>query len=335
MPRTASLGVVGLGRMGRLYAEIVSRSVEGARLVAVFSRTRSRCEEVARELGARCVSSAEEMMRDPEVEGVIVATPSYTHAEMIELAADYGKHVLVEKPIDVDIDRARRAVSRAERSGIKLLVGYMRRFHSSYRRAKELVDEGRIGIPYAYIGVSKDPEPPPPGWLRDPRLSGGLLLDLASHDFDLARWFLGREPIEVYARGGDFHGAGFGDADSAIATIAFEGGAFATVIASRRSPYGYDVRCEIHGTEGAVFVGSRHSYEVSIGGWGRVEYVGIEWFQKRFLEAYTEEVRHFARLVTGVEEKPLVSGRDALKALCVAAAARESMERGAAVRVAC
>ncbi len=333
MPREVGLAVVGLGRMGRLYAEIVSRVVEGVRLVAVWSRSRAKCEEVARELGARCVETIEGIARDESVEGVIVATPSYTHADIAAIFVEAGKPVFVEKPIDVDLGKASKLVSLAERKGVPLLVGYMRRFHPDYRRAKEVVESGELGEPVAYVGVSKDPEPPPPGWLRDPRLSGGLVLDLASHDFDLARWFLGEEPIEVYAVGGELCCPGLGDFDTIVATIRF-GRKVATVFSSRKSSYGYDVRSEVHCTEGAVFIGSTHVSTLAIARSQSIAFPGVSWFQKKFFEAYVEEVKHFARVVKGLE-KPLVSGVDALKALCVAVAVRRSLEDGKPHAVPC
>lgn len=329
------LGVVGLGRMGRLYVDIIAKFIDNAKLIGVTSRTYSKAERIAKEYGVKAYRSYDEMLRDPQVNGVIIATPSYMHAEMIVRAAEEGKHVFSEKPIDVNIDKARGAVKAVERHGVKLLVGYMRRFDHAYRRAKELIDEDSIGKPILYIGISKDPEPPPEGWLRDPKLSGGLILDLMSHDFDLARWFLGSEVIEVYAKGDVYiydYMKGLEDYDNVMATLKFSNGAIAFIYGSRRSSYGYDVRSEVHGTEGTIFIGSEYNNSLRLGRNGGIRFNGHLWFQKRFFEAYVEEVRHFVDLIRR-DLKPLVSGEDALKALEIANAVRRSIKEGRPIRL--
>lgn len=329
------LGVVGLGRMGRLYVDIIAKFIDGARLIGVTSRTYSKAERIAKEYGVKAYKSYDEMLRDPEVDGVIIATPSYMHAEMIIRAAEESKHVFSEKPIDVDIDKARAAVKAVERYGVKLLVGYMRRFDRIYRKAKELIDGGNIGKPILYIGISKDPEPPPEGWLRDPKLSGGLILDLMSHDFDLARWFLGSEVVEVYAKGDVYiydYMRELGDYDNVMVTLKFSNGAIALIYGSRRSSYGYDVRSEVHGTEGTIFIGSEYNNSLRLGRNGSIRFHGHLWFQKRFFEAYVEEVKHFVDLIRR-DLKPLVSGMDALKALEMANAVRKSIKEDKPTRL--
>ncbi len=321
------LAVVGLGRMGRLYVDVVARFVDGVRLVGVFTRTFAKAEAVAREYGVKAYRCLDELLRDPDVDGVIIATPTYTHADFIVRVAEVGKHVFCEKPIDVDLVKAKRAVEVVERCGVKLLVGYMRRFDRAYRRAKEVVERGEIGEPLVYIGVSRDPEAPPEGWLRDPRLSGGLVLDLMSHDFDLARWFLGDEVVEVYAHGGVFvydFMRDLGDFDTVVAYLRFSRGKIAVVYGSRRAPHGYDIRCEVHGTEGSISIGVDYDYSVRLATSSGVRFSGLAWFQERFFSAYVEEIKHF-RDVIRYDIKPLVSGYDAIKALEIAQAVTRSI----------
>ncbi len=331
--KIVNLAVVGLGRMGRLYVDVVARCVERAKLVAVYTSSKAKCEEIAKPLGAACYNDIGALLRDPRIDGVVVTTPSHTHADVALMAVERGLHVFVEKPIDVDLSKARNLVEKAERMGVHLLVGYMRRFDESYREAKRLVDEGAVGRVVMYVGISRDPEPPPPGWLRDPKLSGGLVLDLMSHDFDLARWFIGSEPVEVYAVGGELHGGGLGDYDEVVTTIRFANGAVAVAMGSRYSPHGYDIRCEVRGTQGSIHVGAMHRHDLAVAKGGGVSYRGFEWFQKRFLNAYTAEIQHFANLILGIDERPLVTGRDALIALAVAKAVRESLTRGTPITV--
>ncbi len=324
------IAVIGLGRMGRLYVDIVKKFVDGAELVGVYSRTLAKAEDIARSYGVKAYRSLDEVARDQRIDGVIVATPSYTHSEIAIYMAEHGKHVFVEKPIDVDVVRARRAIEACRRYGVAMLVGYMRRFDRAFAEAKRLIDSGAIGKPIAFIGISKDPEPPPEGWLRDPRLSGGLILDLMSHDFDLARWYLGSEPLEVFAHGDAYvfdYMKSIGDHDNAAVFIKFENGSIATIYGSRRSGYGYDIRCEIHGTEGKLSVGLEYDPSIRLSTSRGMEMKNLEWFQQRFFEAYVEEIRHFINVVKGIE-KPRILPEDALQALRVAIAARKSIEQG-------
>ncbi len=244
--------------------------------------------------------------------------------------AEHGKHVFVEKPIDVDIARARRAIEACRRYNVAMLVGYMRRFDRAFIEAKKLVDSGTIGKPIAFTAISKDPEPPPEGWLRDPKLGGGLVLDLMSHDFDLAKWYLGSEPVEVFAHGDAYlfdYMKSVGDYDNVAVFIKFENGSVAMIYGSRSSGYGYDIRCEIHGTEGKVSIGLEYDPSIRLSTSRGTEMRSVEWFQRRFLDAYIEEVRHFVNVVKDLE-KPRISPEDALQALRVAIAVRRSIELG-------
>jgi len=333
------LCVIGLGRMGLLYTEIIATVVKGAELAGVLSRSRGKAGSVASKYGVRAYGCLDEVLRDPGVDGVVVTTPTYTHAEIVARAAEAGKHVFVEKPLDVDVSKAEEAVRAVRRYGVKLLVGYMRRFDDQYLKAKELISEGAIGKPVAYVGISKDPEPPPSGWLRDPNLSGGLVLDLMTHDVDLAHWYLGGEVTEVYAVGDAYLHEDLGrvgDQDLVTAHLRFGNGASATLLASRFSGYGYDVRSEIHGTAGTVFIGSpTPPNHVIVGREGglRTYLTSLSaWFKERFLKAYIKEVEHFTTVIRE-DKEPLVSGEDALKALKVGVAIRKSLKEGRPIHV--
>ena len=308
--------VVGLGRMGMLHARLLkSGLISGAELVGVYSRSRGKAIEASSSLGVEYYSSLDELLADKRVDAVVIATPTYTHSEIGIRAAEAGKHVFVEKPIDVDVRAAESLVSACRRAGVKLMVGYMRRFDDAYLQAQDAIRRGVIGTPRTYIGVSRDPEPPPPGWLRDPRLSGGIVLDLMSHDVDLALWLFNAKSadiVDVKASGSPAEVEG--DFVEVAALIEFRGGRRALLYASRFSPYGYDVRCEVHGDRGSVFVGAQYEHSVAVARGGEVVFTGFKWFQERFRRAYIRELEHFTSAI--IEDKnPVSGGEEALETL--------------------
>jgi len=337
MGRRIGLGIAGLGRMGRLYLEIAARYIGRDRLrIFVTCAHPAKAESIAREYGVEWFPSFEHMVRSPDVDAIVVATPSHLHAEMIARAAEEGKHVFVEKPIDVDPQRARRAIEVAERRGITLLVGHTRRFDQEFRRAKRLVESGAIGRPIVFIAVSRDPEPPPPGWLRDPEKSGGVVIDLGIHDIDTAMWILGEEISRVCAWGSrEVYGGALHPRDFDTVTVAAttRSGKRVLMYWSRFSPYGYDIRCEVHGTEGSVFVGRLEGDSVRLCTARGIIAEGFSWFQRRFFDAYRRELEHFLNLVTGVEERLAVEPREALRDLIVARRVIDSIQLGRCLEV--
>ncbi len=330
--RRLGLCVIGLGRMGRLYVDLISKYINEAKLTAVISRSYTKAEEVCREYGCRPYSDLDKALIDENVDAIVVATPTYTHSDYIIRAAEHHKHVFVEKPIDVDLRRAEEAVRKCRRYGVKLQVGYMRRFEDNYVKAKEVIESGELGEPLIYIGISKDPEPPPPGWLRDPNLSGGLVLDLMSHDFDLAMWYLRDEVVEVYAVGGNYVIKDLGDYDTIVTQLRMSRGGTAVVYGSRKSAYGYDIRCEIHCSLGTVMIGSEANHNLKLCSKYGIKMEGYPWFQRRFMRAYINELKSFINSVLKDEETK-VTGEEALKVLKVALAVRKSLEVGKPVKV--
>ncbi len=326
------LCVVGTGRMGKLYMELISKYLNNTYLAAVVSRSLSRAEELCKIYNCRPYDNLEKALMSKDVDAVVIATPTYTHADLIIRSCEYGKHVFVEKPIDVDLIKAEGAVRKCRKYGVKLQVGYMRRFEDSYAKAKEVVDSGVLGEPLVYIGISKDPEPPPPGWLRDPRLSGGLVLDLMSHDIDLAMWYLRDVVTEVYATGGNYVVKDLGDYDTVVAHLRMSRGKSALIYGSRKSTYGYDIRSEIHCSLGTVMIGSEANYNLKVCSSKGITVEGYPWFQRKFLSAYINELNAFINSIIN-DEEPKVSGEEALRVLKVAIAINESVKSGKPVSI--
>lgn len=323
------VAVVGLGRIGRLHAEVLKYRVRGARLVAVCDVVKGVAESLGRELGVKQYLDYGGLLKDPEVDAVVISTPTFLHREMVVRAAEAGKHVFVEKPLTVTSSEAGEVLSAVRRYGVRLQVGYNRRFDYAYRRAKSLIDEGGLGRPVAFIGVARDPGAPP-GWAADPKLSGGIFLDMLSHDFDMARWLMGSEVSEVYVVGGNYIFDELrvkGDLDVVTVSFKLSSGAHGVIHGARKFPYGYELRTEVYGTEGVVYVGGNADRMVSVGTRDGLKYFGMPWFERRFYDAYVEELNEFVRAVTE-DREPLVTAIDGLKAVQVAEACWRSVREG-------
>ena len=334
MGRVVGVGVVGLGRIGVVHAEIFASKVEGSKLVAVCSRSESKAKSVASQFGANWYTNYEDMLKDKDVEAVAICTPTFLHADMIIKALEAGKHVFVEKPLTVTVADAERVVKAASKASVICQVGYMRRFEYSYSEAKKAIDEGKIGRPVFISAISRDPAPPP-GWVADPKLSGGIFLDLMSHDFDAVRWLMGSEVTEVYAYGEAYiydEVRAKGDIDVATVFLKFANGGVGIVHGTRKSVYGYDIRTEVYGTDGTLFIGSSLDPMFALGSPQGITYRGHPWFQKRFYDAYVAEDKHFIECILE-GKKPLVGVIDGLRAVQIAEAAWKSIKEGKPVKI--
>lgn len=329
------LGVVGLGRIGRVHAEIIRLRLEKAELVAVSDVVEELSRGVASRLGVKYYTSYDRLLKDPGVEAVVISTPTHLHKDMVVRALEENKHVFVEKPLTVSSREAEEIVRKVRKSGLVLQLGYMRRFDYAYRRAKKEVSEGVVGRPLSFISIARDPVAPP-GWASDPRLSGGIFLDMLSHDFDMARWLLSDEVVEVYVNGGSYlydEVREKGDLDVVNIMFRTSGGVQGFVHGARKNVFGYELRTEVYGSEGTVYVGSSHDPNYAAGTSRGVVYQGVSWFETRFYEAYVEELKSFVESVLR-DQEPLVTAVDGLRASQIAEACWESYEKRAPVRVA-
>ena len=333
MPKIG-VGVVGLGRIGQLHAEIFNSKIPNAKLVAVSDVVENLVKSASEKFNVKGYLSYEEMLRDAEVDAVVICTPTFLHKDMIMLAAEYHKHILCEKPLTVTVKEAEEVLSKISNSNVILQVGYMRRFDYAYQEAKKKINAGDIGRPVAFIGIARDPAPPP-GWAADPKLSGGIFLDMLSHDFDMARWLMNSEIKRVYVEGGAFIYEEIkekGDLDVVTINFRFENGAVGFIHGSRKSAFGYDLRTEVLGTEGTVYIGYRQDPMFAIGVKQGLIYSGIKWFFKRFYDAYVEEDKHFIDCLIN-DKKPLITGEDGKKAVEIAEASWKSLKENKAINL--
>jgi inositol 2-dehydrogenase len=330
MSRRVRLGVAGLGRMGRLHAGNAA-AARGIELVRLVDADGALARELAGDLDCEWSTSFDDLVGDPAIDGVLIVTPTPLHVAMVEQAAAAGKHVLCEKPLAFKTEEAMRAVEAAERAGIKLQVGFHRRFDPDWAAATRRIADGELGEVYLFRTSLRDMAPPPLDYLRS---SGGFFVDVTIHDLDTARWMVG-EMVEVTAHGAALSDPGFaelGDIDTALVVLRFESGALGVIDNSRSAGYGYECSTEVVGSRATVRVGEHrrvHAEWLTRGG------VQLDWvsdFVERFPQAYRLELEHFAAAIR--EDTPLlVTGADGVAALALAQACQRSFEEGRPVRV--
>jgi myo-inositol 2-dehydrogenase/D-chiro-inositol 1-dehydrogenase len=267
------------------------------------------------------------------VDALLIASPTDTHADLIEAGAAAGKAILCEKPVDLDAARARQCVAAARKAGILLAIGFNRRYDPSFRRVRDGIAAGEIGEVENVLVVSRDPAPPPAGYVAR---SGGMFRDMSIHDFDMARWLLGEEPVEVAAQGAclvDPAIGAAGDIDTAAVMLRTASGRLAQVVNSRRAAFGYDQRIEVCGATGMLRAGNRRATAVEhadADGYRRDP--ALPFFLERYAEAYRLELDAFVRRLHG-EDADLVSGEDGIRALEIADAAERAMRTRSIVRL--
>jgi inositol 2-dehydrogenase len=327
--KALNMAMIGAGRMGLAHARVLAGLAE-CRVVRVVDTLAQNAERVAAELGAEPSTHLEDAFR-PEVDAVIVTTPTPTHAEVVEAAARAGKAIFVEKPIAESLEAGRRVVAAVERAGVPCQVGFQRRYDPAYVRAKAMIEEGALGRLEGIRLVGRDPYLPRLEFLKT---SGGLLVDMGIHDLDSARFLLG-EVAEVYAIGGvlvEPELKQYGLFDTAVATLRFESGAVGTLEVALRTAYGYDIRCEVLGERGRIHIERDRRPDLTLYDERGGNFDRPRNFEERFPEAYAAEMVAFARnLHAG---RPLEPGvRDAWYSLRLAKAAQHALETGQMVNV--
>jgi myo-inositol 2-dehydrogenase / D-chiro-inositol 1-dehydrogenase len=325
------IAVIGAGRIGQIHASNLFRH-PAARLRCIVDVSATAAEKLAE----RCATesaSLESVLADDSIQAIVIATSTDTHADLVVAAAKAGKAIFCEKPLDLDVATAKNSLRVVAAEKVLLCVGFNRRHDPSFNRLKEDVLAGAVGDVEVVSITSRDPAPPPGEYVAR---SGGLFRDMMIHDFDMGRWLLGEEPVEVYAVGSnliDDSIAAAGDIDTAIAIMKTASGRLCQITNSRRCTYGYDQRIEVFGSGGMVRAANQRDTLVeSADAEGFRRDPAQAFFLERYAEAYRIQLDRFLRAVNG-EAVDLPGGNDGLRALQIADAAQRSSEIGAPVAV--
>jgi inositol 2-dehydrogenase len=322
------VGVVGVGEMGKRHAENLARLVPNARLVAVADTNLQRARSVAQELEIEhCYDSAEALVAHHDVQAVVIATPAKFHTPAIQVAAAAGQDILCEKPLALTLEEADAALEAVTRAGVRLQLGFMRRYDPAYAQAKTVIEAGEIGEPVIFKSIGRDCEAPPLSYFES-GANGTVLHDSTVHDFDLARWLMNDEVAEVHT----FATAQalpqltrLGLFDSAVVNLRFARGAIGNVESFLDARYGYDVRTEIVGTQGTIRVGSSHNTPLQVLTRTGSRHDIVNHFLVRFADAYVSEMRDFVETIMS-DRIPRVTLHDGRQALAVVVAAVRSFK---------
>ncbi|MGE3250544.1 MAG: inositol 2-dehydrogenase [Hyphomonadaceae bacterium] len=326
---TKKLALIGAGRIGKIHAKNAALSARLS-LSLVIDPVAEAAKTLADEYGAK-VADLDTALGDSAIDGIVIASSTDTHLDYALRAAKAGKAIFCEKPLDLDLARAR--TEGAPLANANILLAFNRRFDPHFAAFQAKLASGAIGKLEALHITSHDPAPPPPGYIP---VSGGLFKDMAIHDFDMARWLLGEEPIEVFAAASclvDPEIGRMGDVDTAKTLLRTKAGVMCVISNSRRSGYGYDQRIEAFGSAGALKAGNVTESTVSV--WSEAG-ARADRFQNFFLDryagAYAREMDHFADMLEG-KAKPLIGYADGVAALALAEAAGESAKSGKVVKL--
>lgn len=328
---SVNIALLGAGRIGRVHAEAI-RASKGASLYSVSDAIEGAAQSLANDLGC-AVSGVDEAIKSSAVDAVLIASPTNTHADLIEASARSGKAIFCEKPIDLDIARVERCLGVVKECGARLMLGFNRRFDAHFMALKAGIEHGAVGEVEQIQITSRDPAPPPVEYIK---VSGGLFRDMMIHDFDMARFLLGEEVTQVLAVGSvlvDSAIADAGDIDTATAVLTTASGKQCVITNSRRASYGYDQRIEVHGSKGMASADNPRPLTVEMADAQGYRHPPLHnFFMTRYSEAYVNEMNHFVAWLSG-EEVNVPVGDDGLQALRLADAAAQSCVSGRAVNV--
>lgn len=325
MSTQLNVGVIGLGRLGKLYVEYLKYQIPNANVIAVADADSDRVSKIAeKNVVTHFFKDYRDMLELKELDAVAIVSPTSTHKDIVIDSAEKGKIIFCEKPLSISLEEAAEMKNAVDKTGVFFHMGFMRRFDRGYAAAKKRIMEGEIGNPIVFKASSRDPYRPSLEY-ADPKMSGGLLLDMGIHDFDLARWFMG-EVEEVYTIGNVLaypEMETINDIDNAMVNLSFESGTIGTADMSRSGVYGYDIRTEILGTKGTIQIGYLRETPITILKKEGVSHDTVPFFMERFEESYVIQLKDFIEKALGQKE-PSVSIEDGERALLVGHAATYS-----------
>ena len=332
--KPVTIGLIGAGRIGRMHVEHLATRIPGARLAAIADVNLEAAQAVAAHYSIPiAVANYQALLANEAINAVAICSATDTHAQIIQEAAAAGKHIFCEKPIDFNLRRIDETLALVDKSGVKFQLGFNRRFDVNFRRAHQMVADGKIGAPHILRITSRDPSPPPIAYIKT---SGGIFLDMTIHDFDMARYLIGSEVVELYATGGvmvDAKIGEVGDLDTTVITLRFANGAIGTIDNSRQAVYGYDQRVEVFGSKGMVTVENPAQDVVRLSSAANVQTsLPPYFFLERYKDAYIAELTAFIAAVQK-DLPPLVTGIDGRIPVVMGLAADKSYRENRVVRL--
>ena len=330
--KPVTFGIIGAGRIGKLHADNLLSRVDGALLKAITDPFLDEDWAASRNIPLT-VKDHRILLDDPEIDAILIGSPSAEHAPQMIECAEAGKHIFCEKPIALDPEIIRNALAEVDKSGVKLQVGFNRRFDPNFAAVQQQVASGALGAPHIIRITSRDPAPPPAEYVAG---SGGMLLDMTIHDFDMARFLSSSEVTEVHAYGAvlvDPEIGKAGDIDTAVISLKFANGALGIIENSRKAVYGYDQRVEVFGAKGTAMADNNTPTSmIVLNESGTIRDKPLYFFLERYKTAFVSEMQAFVDAIR--EDKPtLVSGKDGLVPVLIAMAAKESLKTGKPVQV--
>ncbi len=322
------IGLIGAGRMGAQFAEHLAHHVAGVHFTAVADANAQTSQAVASQFGVPAhYADYRDLLDRDDLDAVVITTPTHTHAQVIQDAAAAGKHIFCEKPLALRLEDCDQALAAVHSAGVTLQVGFMRRFDSGYLEARKQIRGGAIGKPVLFKSMGRDTGRTSLEFARREN-SGGLIIDMGIHDFDLARWLMESEVTRVHSEGACLvypELAEVGDIDNAVVNLKFESGALGNVDLTRNAVYGYDVRTEVLGSEGSLQIGQLRQTPVVRSTRTGVWHDAFPHFGERFAAAYVAEIRDFVNCVLE-NRQPVATGEDGRLATAIGIAATRSLD---------
>lgn len=329
-----NIGIIGAGRIGKVHAQSITYNVPTAKVLGITDVFKDGLQELADKYGIEKVyNDYKEMLADDEIDAVLVCSSTDTHADISIEAAKAGKHVFCEKPVDLTPAKVQAVIDAVAEAGVKLQVGFNRRFDHNFAHVRNLINEGKVGDLELIKITSRDPAPPPAEYAA---VSGGMFLDMTIHDFDMARFLAGCDVTEVYANATCLVDPAIGEAgdvDTAIINLKFENGALGVIDNSRRAAYGYDQRIEVFGSLGAAMAANDTPTNVTImNNDGVTTDKPLYFFLERYMQSFRDEMVQFVDAVLNDKATP-TTGTDGLNSILVALAAKKSVQEGRPVKI--
>ena len=328
-----NVAVAGLGRIGKIHLKNLSRNFSEIKVVAAMDVI-AESKAIADEFSVPVfVQNFDELLAVPGLDAVVICSPTNTHADYVVKAAKAGKQIFCEKPLDLSLERVKEVLEIVKGCGVKLMLGFNRRFDPEFKKIRQLVVNDAVGDVQIVKITSRDPGPPPVSYVK---VSGGMFLDMTIHDFDMARYISGKQVMEVYAKAAvmvDPEIGKAGDVDTAIITLTFDDGSMAVIDNCRKAVYGYDQRLEVFGSKGMAqaennFPNNHKLYSAT----GVAGDLPLHFFLERYDASYNQEIREFIDALVSGNKMP-VDGTDGLLSIAIGLAAKKSVAENRPVKI--